>query len=148
MAEADSARQEGQQPGGPPRPPGPGLGQGYQPPGYQPPGYQARSADEYSPPTALTSAVARTAPTSAPEPHQPASTNPSSSANLMRTVIIILGAALLLLVVFDGIAALENKTTDDLNSLVSLIAGGFVGYLTPHVVNAAKSDDAGKGEGR
>jgi hypothetical protein len=86
--------------------------------------------DDYSPPAA---AVA------APEPTQPASTNPSSSANLMRTVIIILGAALLLLVIFDGIAVLENKTNDDLNSLVSLIAGGFVGYLTPHITNAVKS---------
>ena len=99
--------------------------------GYQPP---PRAADNYSPPAA------------APEPTQPASTNPSSSANLMRTVILILGLALLLLVIFDGIAALENRSTNDLNSLVSLIAGGFVGYLTPHVTNAVKGNGAGDGE--
>jgi hypothetical protein len=92
--------------------------------------------DDYSPPAA---------PAAAPEPTQPASTNPSSSANLMRTVIIILGTALLLLVVFDGIAVLENKATDGLNSLVSLIAGGFVGYLTPHIANAVKGG-GGRGE--
>ena len=91
--------------------------------------------DDYSPPAAAAAA---------PEPTQPASTNPSSSANLMRTVIIILGTALLLLVVFDGIAVLEDKPTDGLNSLVSLIAGGFVGYLTPHIANAVKS--GGRGE--
>ena len=91
--------------------------------------------DDYSPPAA------------APEPTQPASTNPSSSANLMRTVILILGLALLLLVVFDGIAALEGKTTDDLNSLISLIAGGFVGYLTPHIANAVKGSGADNSDG-
>jgi hypothetical protein len=63
----------------------------------------------------------------------------------MRTVIIVLAAALLLLVVFDGIAVLEGKTAGDLNSLVSLIAGGFIGYLTPHVTNAVKSDGDGQG---
>lgn len=131
MAEADGARHVGAQPGGAPRPLGPaqGLGpvQGYQPP--------PRAADNYTPPAA------------APEPAQPASTNPSSSANLMRTVILILGLALLLLIVFDGIAALEGKTTDDLNSLISLIAGGFVGYLTPHIANAVKGGGSDNGEG-
>jgi hypothetical protein len=64
----------------------------------------------------------------------------------MLVVIVILGIALLLLVLFDGIAALENRSTGGLNSLVSLIAGGFVGYLSPHVASAVKGNAADKGD--
>jgi hypothetical protein len=68
---------------------------------------------------------------------------PPSSPELMRTVVWILGLALLVLVIFDGIAALQNKSVNDLNTLTSLIAGGFVGFLTPHVASSLKS--GGKG---
>jgi hypothetical protein len=103
-------------------------GQGWaQTPGYQPP----PRATDGGPPVPAPA-----------EPAQQTAANPASSANLMRTVILVLSVALLLLVVFDGIAVLEGKTASDLNSLVSLIAGGFIGYLTPHAVGAAKSDGA------
>jgi hypothetical protein len=58
---------------------------------------------------------------------------PPSSATLMSAVVALLGLALILLVVFDGIAVLQGKSSNDLNTLTSLIAGGFVGFLTPHV---------------
>ena len=73
-----------------------------------------------------------------------AATSPPSSPTLMMAVVAILGLTLLTLVVFDGIAVLENKTANDLNTLTSLIAGGFVGFLTPHVANAVKSNTASK----
>lgn len=65
----------------------------------------------------------------------------------MFTVIVILGLALLILVIFDGIAALEGKTVSDINTLTSMITGGFVGFLTPHVASAAKSSIRGRGQG-
>ena len=76
---------------------------------------------------------------------QASATSPPSSPTLMMVVIIILGLTLLMLVVFDGIALLENKTANDLNTLTSLIAGGFVGFLSPHVASAVKSTSGNKG---
>jgi hypothetical protein len=123
MAEADGAQQVVQQPGGAPGPQGQGRAQIRE---YQPP---PRAADNASP-------------LNPPDSGSPAdSTDP---ANLMRTVIIILGIALLVLVIFEGIAVLEGKTTNGLNTLISLIAGGFVGYLSPHVVTAVKGNATDK----
>lgn len=90
-------------------------------------------------------AVATTAP--ADGDPQPTLTTPPSSSILMMTVVIILGATLFLLVIFDGIAVLEGKTTSDLDTLTSMIAGGFVGFLTPHVASAVKGNSASRGRG-
>jgi hypothetical protein len=65
-------------------------------------------------------------------------TTPPNSL-LMKYVIWILGLTLLLLVAFLGAATLSGKNTNDLNTLTSLIAGGFIGFLTPHVAVSARS---------
>lgn len=52
----------------------------------------------------------------------------------MAFVIGILGVALVLLVVTDMIMAIRGDSIPaELNTITSLIAGGFVGFLTPHV---------------
>lgn len=59
---------------------------------------------------------------------------PPSDRSLMKLVIVILGIALILLIVIDLLIIVWGKTFPaELNTLTSLIAGGFVGFLTPHV---------------
>jgi hypothetical protein len=79
---------------------------------------------------------------SAPEPEKsspapaPAPVHLLPPAPLMGFVVVILGVSLIALVVFEGVAVLQGKSTNSLNTLTSMIVGGFVGFLTPHVAGS------------
>jgi hypothetical protein len=57
----------------------------------------------------------------------------------MAAVIGILGVALVLLIVTIFVLLVQNKDIPaELNTLASLIAGGLIGFLTPHVSSTSK----------
>ncbi|HEV2344942.1 MAG TPA: hypothetical protein VGS97_12670 [Actinocrinis sp.] len=59
---------------------------------------------------------------------------PPSDRSLMTWVVGILGAALILLIVIDLLIVVWGRAFPaELNTLTSLIAGGLIGFLTPHV---------------
>lgn len=60
---------------------------------------------------------------------------PPGNASLMALAVGILGAALILLIVIDLLIVVWGRAFPaELNTLTSLIAGGLIGFLTPHVM--------------
>lgn len=69
---------------------------------------------------------------------------PQASYSLMKIVILILGAGLIISIGTIAVLAVNKSTIPpELNTITSLIAGGLVGFLTPHAVNSLSNGKNG-----